>query len=60
MARRGMVVALGLLLILAGAVFASTGWLGSPRTANAKKSRDAALHYRNADPHHWRACVLQP
>jgi hypothetical protein len=55
-----MVVALGLLLILAGAVFASTGWLGSPRTANAKKSRDAALHYRNADPHHWRACVLQP
>ena len=59
MARHGVLLALGVLLILAGTVCAASGWFSSSRPVNPRSCRDAAWHYRNAGPCHWRACLLQ-
>ncbi len=59
MSRRSVWVALGLVVALAGSVYAASGWLCPARSDHPMTSRDAEWHFRNADPHHWRACLLQ-
>ena len=60
MTYRGVVLGLGLMTMVAGAVFASSGWLSPPRANELNGPTNAAWHYRQCQPHHWRACMLQP
>ncbi len=74
MKRPGLPLATLLTLLLTGLVLAQAGWLGnrschaasrrraelsSQARANDPFTSQAALRYRQCQPSHWRACLLQ-
>lgn len=74
MTRRGLIPTTVLTLLLTGLVLSKTGWLGTralgstaartgeaPRLARATDALDSksVWRWRSAQPHHWRACILQ-
>jgi hypothetical protein len=74
MKRCGLILATLLSLLLTGFTTTRVGWLGSrpgrpsaPRHASTTQPKDdeplsgeAALRYRQCQPTHWRACLIQP
>jgi hypothetical protein len=65
MKRRSLLVVTSFTLLLTGVVLARAGsyrctQAGDSIRAHHAFSGEAAIRYRQSQPTHWRACVLQP